>query len=39
MTESDRIQTGIYGLDQIFLGGILKGNVIKSSWAGFLRAT
>src|SRR5260370_16632942 len=28
MTESDRIQTGIYGLDQIFLGGILKGNVI-----------
>src|SRR5260370_7700664 len=28
MTESDLIQTGIYGLDQIFLGGILKGNVI-----------
>src|SRR6266545_6856781 len=28
MTESDRIQTGIYGLDQIFLGGILQGNVI-----------
>src|SRR5947209_13441463 len=28
MTESDRIQTGISGLDQIFLGGILKGNVI-----------
>jgi circadian clock protein KaiC len=28
MTESDMIQTGIYGLDQIFLGGILKGNVI-----------
>src|SRR6266404_6971549 len=28
MTESDRIQTGIYGLDQIFLGGILKGNLI-----------
>ena len=28
MTESDVIQTGIYGLDQIFLGGILKGNVI-----------
>jgi circadian clock protein KaiC len=28
MTESDVIQTGIYGLDQIFLDGILKGNVI-----------
>src|SRR5437899_5010010 len=28
MTESDRIQTGIYGLDQVFLGGILKGNLI-----------
>ena len=28
MAESDRIQTGIYGLDQIFLGGILRGNVI-----------
>jgi predicted ATP-dependent serine protease len=28
MTESEAIQTGIYGLDQIFLGGILKGNVI-----------
>ena len=28
MTESDRIQTGIYGLDAIFLGGILKGNLI-----------
>src|SRR5216683_2708616 len=28
MTETDQIQTGIYGLDQIFLGGILKGNVI-----------
>ena|ERR1019366_6282413 len=28
MTESDVIQTGIYGLDQIFLGGILKGNLI-----------
>src|ERR1700682_2755619 len=28
MTESALIQTGIYGLDQIFLGGILKGNVI-----------
>jgi circadian clock protein KaiC len=28
MTESDLIQTGIYGLDQIFLGGILEGNVI-----------
>ena len=26
--ESDLIQTGIYGLDQIFLGGILKGNLI-----------
>ncbi|HWY85769.1 MAG TPA: ATPase domain-containing protein, partial [Gemmataceae bacterium] len=28
MTESDLIHTGIYGLDGIFLGGILKGNVI-----------
>src|ERR1700682_4902756 len=28
MTESALIQTGIYGLDQIFLGGILNGNVI-----------
>src|ERR1017187_3430594 len=28
MTESDGIQTGVYGLDQIFLGGILKGNVV-----------
>src|SRR5947209_3127890 len=28
MTESDRIQTGISGLDQIFLGGVLKGNLI-----------
>ena len=28
MTENDVIQTGIYGLDQIFLGGILRGNVI-----------
>src|ERR1700693_1299419 len=28
MTASDLVQTGIYGLDQIFLGGILKGNVI-----------
>src|ERR1700681_446600 len=28
MTESHLIQTGIYGLDQIFLGGILKGNLI-----------
>ena len=28
MTENDLIQTGIYGLDQIFLGGILKGNLI-----------
>ncbi len=26
--RSDVIQTGIYGLDQIFLDGILKGNVI-----------
>src|SRR5713226_6727389 len=28
MTDSALIQTGIYGLDQIFLGGILKGNLI-----------
>src|SRR6266446_2204367 len=28
MTDSDLIHTGIYGLDQIFLGGILKGNLI-----------
>src|SRR5207244_8600119 len=28
MAETDRIQTGIYGLDKIFLGGILKGNLI-----------
>src|ERR1700676_1703159 len=28
MTESAVIQTGIYGLDGIFLGGIIKGNVI-----------
>src|ERR1700719_2515519 len=28
MSENDLIQTGIYGLDQIFLGGILKGNLI-----------
>ena len=28
MTESALIQTGIYGLDTIFLGGILKGNLI-----------
>src|ERR1700736_1413190 len=28
MAESDLIQTGVYGLDQIFLGGILKGNII-----------
>src|SRR6266849_973941 len=28
MGESDLIQTGIYGLDEIFLGGILKGNLI-----------
>ena len=28
MTDSDLLQTGIYGLDQIFLGGILKGNLI-----------
>ena len=28
MAESERIQTGIYGLDPIFLGGILRGNII-----------
>src|SRR5271169_1367608 len=28
MAERDLIQTGIYGLDPIFLGGIIKGNVI-----------
>ena len=28
MAESDLIQTGIYGLDKIFLGGIRKGNLI-----------
>ena len=28
MAESELIQTGIYGLDSIFLGGIFKGNVI-----------
>jgi circadian clock protein KaiC len=28
MTESNLIQTGICGLDQILLGGILKGNLI-----------
>src|SRR5712692_2581521 len=28
MAESDLIQTGICSLDQVFLGGILKGNVI-----------
>src|SRR5271166_2069566 len=28
MTDSALIQTGIYGLDQIFLGGILNGNLI-----------
>src|SRR6266853_5587615 len=28
MTESGIIQTGIYGLDKIFLGGICKGNLI-----------
>src|SRR6202165_4647939 len=28
MDESPLIQTGIYGLDKIFLGGILKGNLI-----------
>src|SRR6266851_8639073 len=28
MAESDLIQTGIHGLDEIFLGGIVKGNLI-----------
>jgi circadian clock protein KaiC len=28
MAERDLIQTGIYGLDELFLGGILKGNLI-----------
>ena len=28
MTASDQIQTGIYGLDEILLGGIPRGNVI-----------
>ena len=28
ITESELIQTGIYGLDQIFFGGILKGNLV-----------
>ena len=28
MAERDLIQTGIYGLDEIFLGGILNGNLI-----------
>ena len=28
MAESDLIKTGISGLDQIFLGGVLKGNAI-----------
>ena len=28
IAESELIQTGIFGLDQIFLGGILKGNLI-----------
>jgi circadian clock protein KaiC len=28
VAQSDLIQTGIYGLDGIFLGGILKGNVV-----------
>src|SRR3981189_2229177 len=28
MTESDLIQTGIYGRDHVFLGGILKSNLI-----------
>src|ERR1700694_4689164 len=28
MTDSALIQTGIYGLDELFLGGILKGNLI-----------
>ena len=28
LTKSNLVQTGIYGLDQIFLGGILQGNLI-----------
>jgi len=28
VAESELIQTGVYGLDPIFLGGILRGNVI-----------
>src|SRR6266542_4377928 len=28
MTESDLVKTGIAGLDQLFLGGVLNGNVI-----------
>src|SRR5947208_8824484 len=28
MAESDLIRTGIYGLDEIFLGGILQGNLV-----------
>jgi circadian clock protein KaiC len=28
IAESELIQTGIYGLDRIFLGGILKGNLV-----------
>jgi circadian clock protein KaiC len=28
MAESDVIQTGIYGLDEVFLGGVFKGNVM-----------
>src|SRR5687767_3172744 len=28
MAKSDLIQTGIYGLDDLFLGGILRGNII-----------
>jgi circadian clock protein KaiC len=28
VAQSDLIQTGIYGLDGIFLGGILKGNIV-----------
>lgn len=28
MAESDLIRTGIYGLDEIFLGGVHRGNVI-----------
>src|SRR5438067_5440368 len=28
MDENDLIRTGIYGLDEVFLGGILRGNLI-----------